>query len=78
MGRLSGLVGKKKLPAALDLRQGRFSSCSVPSCINLTGGYFSGHNDWNNNAVIDFLKRWRKERLVHIFSNTERCPVMPF
>lgn len=49
-------VGKKKMPAALDLRQGRFSSSFIPSYINLTGGYFPDHNDWNNNTVIHFLK----------------------
>jgi len=77
MGRLSEPVGKKKTPAALDLRCG-FSSLSILSCINLTGGSFPGHNDWNNNTVIRFLKRWRKERLAHILSNAERCPVTPF
>lgn len=78
MGRLSELAGKKKKkPSALQLKQGRFSSLSIPSCINPTGGYFPDHNDWNNNTVIHFLKRWRKERLAHIVPNTERHPVMP-
>lgn len=61
------------MPAALELRQGRFSLPSVP-CINLTGGCFPNHNDWNNNTLIHFSKRWRKERLAHMFLNTERCP----
>lgn len=56
MGRSSELAEKeKKKPSALHLKQGRFSSPSIPSCINPTGGYFADHNDWNNNPVIHFF-----------------------